>query len=655
MNTLTLVILFSAVSLSGFDGSPATLSVFGGISVNGATQPFLFTWNSPLTVTGSGWGPGESVTILLHGPLNSPSVTPADLRLSAFTSDPLGTFSGSAILPYDNGVVGPAARIPRPGLYEVRASGATSGTVVAGDNINLCPATYTGDNSPIDWGHERGGRDGVLPGPFRQFSPERFDPEWTTVWDELPIEVYATIAPTGDDGGNQPSLISPVDNPPTHYGHDAIMFLQPDPAYQWLIGTSNYYAGDPDSAELGRLELEWETLNVGSTAAYGQGVIGLPLWANPTAGDRIYAVGRWILDAGHPELGARTEIHAPRLVATMRQRPALASTGSGAAEVDIFVSGHGGGANLMPPGLSAILNLGVYGGGRIRDSLSASDQNRYYQPGPLSPLLSAIVGALLKQLTGESFTLPVFSEAGPSAFPWGNPGDEMRPVNDIDYDFDVPLPPPPDGATSVILDVVTKSEHSTGVTEVVTYTNPVNGLPTTAHIHLPYHGADNGIYARILKFSWDNSVLPANHFVVQLKRVNVTDTAGKWQMWSDISGQWTYLSGLAPGLLKTGAGQSITLPDNQFDVFLGANDTLRIYVQGYRAACLDDFFGKLFGQSSYLAGLAFLQQCGPSNNDDLGGAVLELSTPVDGNYTAPAVDSLGNSHFSVDLSVAAVP
>jgi hypothetical protein len=185
MNTLTLTILFSAVSLSGFDGSPATLSVFGGISVNGATQPCLFTWNSPLTVTGSGWGPGESVTILLHGPLNSPSVTPADLRLSAFTSDPLGTFSGSAILPYDNGVVGPAARIPRPGLYEVRASGATSGTVVAGDNINLCPATYTGDNSPIDWGHERGGRDGVLPGPFRQFSPERFDPEWPTVWDEL--------------------------------------------------------------------------------------------------------------------------------------------------------------------------------------------------------------------------------------------------------------------------------------------------------------------------------------------------------------------------------------------------------------------------------------------------------------------------------------
>ena len=655
MNRLIPVILISAISLTGFDGSPASITVTGGIAVNGAFQPFLFTWNSSLTVTGAGWGPGESVTILLHGPLNSPHLTPADLSLGAITADSLGSFSGSATVPYDNGVVGPAARIPRPGFYEVRAIGSKSGTAIANDNINLSPATYTKDNSPFDWGHERGGRDGVLPGSFRQFSPERFDPEWPTVWDELPIEVYATVAPTGDDGGNQPSLISPSDSPPTHYAHDAILFLQPDPAYQWLIGTSNYYAGDPDSPQLGRLELEWETLNGGSTAAYGQGVIGLPLWAHPTAGDRLYAVGHWILDAGHPELGDRTELHAPRLVATMRQRPALASTGSAAAEVDIFVSGHGGGANHMPPGLSAILNQAGYGGGRIRDSLSSGDQSRYYQPGPLSPLLSAVVGTLLKQLTGESFTLPVFAEAGPSAFPWGTPGDETRPVNDMDYDFDVPLPPPPDGATSVILEVVTQPQHSTGVTEVVSYTNPVNGLPTTAHIHLPYQGADNGIYARILKFSWDNSVLPANHFVVQLKRVNVTDTAGKWQLWSDVSGQWTYLSGLAPGLLKTTAGQAVTLPDNQVDVFLGASDTLRVYVQGYRAACLDDFFGKLFGQSSYLAGLAFLQQCGTSNNDDLGGAVLELSTPAAGDYTAQAVDSLGNSHFSVDFSVVAVP
>ena len=655
MNLRVLALVLPIASLGAFDGPPAAITVSGGIAVSGTVPPFLFTWNSAITVNGTGWNSGEPVTILLHGPLNSPGVAPDDLTLGAFTADAQGNLSASPSIPYDSGVIGPSARIPRPGLYEVHAAGAASGTVVAPDDINLSPATYTGDNAQFDWGHERGGRDGVLPGDFRQFSPERYDPEWPTVWDERPVEVYGVVTTTGGDGGDQPSLISQSDAPPTHYAHDAIFFLTPDSAYQWLIGTSNYYAGDA-AAELGRIEVEWETLNGGSVASYDQGNIGLPLWTSPTAGDRAYVVGRWILDAGHPELGDRTEIHPPRLLATMRQRPAASSSsGAAAAQVDIYVSGHGGGGNRMPSGLSDLLNQAGYGGGRIQDVLNAGDQKRYYQPGPLSPILSALAGALLKEVTGESFALPVFSEAGPSAFSWGHPGAEEHDVNDMDYDFDVPLPAPPDGATAVTMDVIQRPQHSTAVSEEVTYTNPVNGLPTTAHIHLPYQGADSGIYARTLLFSWDISAPPANHFVVRLQQVNVTDTAGKWQMWSDVSGQWTYLSAAAPGLFKTAAGQSVALPDNSTDVFLGPNDTLRIYVEGYRAACLDDFFGKLFGQTSYLAGFAFLQQCGTSNNTDLGGAVLELQPVAAGSYTIPAADSLGASHFSVDVTVDSAP
>jgi hypothetical protein len=329
----------------------------------------------------------------------------------------------------------------------------------------------------------------------------------------------------------------------------------------------------------------------------------------------------------------------------------VASSGAAAAQVDVYVSGHGGGANRMPAGLSDLLNQGGYGGGRIKDVLNANDREKYYQAGPLSSFLVTLVGGLLKGLTGDSFTGPVFSEAGPSAFPWGSPGPEAHAVNDMDYDFDVPLPNAPDGATSVVMEATDHPQHSTAVTEVVTYTNPVNGLPTTAHIHLPYNGADSGIYARSLKFSWDVPRPPATHIAVRLKQINVKDTDGKWQLWSDISGQWTYLSGNAPALFKTKAGQSVVLPDNQTDVYLGLGDTLRIFVQGYRAACDDDFFGTLFGQSSYLAGLAFLQECGATNNDDLGGAVLELQPGASGSYTATAVDSLGASHFSVDLTV----
>src|SRR6266542_1437156 len=409
-NIIRALLLFSTSFLLAAAGSAATVTVSDGITLNGEIKPLLFTWNAPVQVTGSGWSAGESVAISLYGPLNSPGVSPAELRLGSATADAQGNLSAAPAIPYDSGVTGPSARIPRPGLYELHAIGAASGAVAASDLVNVCPATYTGDQ-PFDWGHERGGRDGVLPGSFKQFSPERFDPEWPTVWDERPIEVYGTIAQTRDDAVEQPSKISPSDNPPTHYGHDATLFLVPDPAYQWVIGTSNYYAGEAGSAEPGRLEIEWETQNGGNTSSYGKGNIGLPLWVTPTAGDRVYAVGRWILDAGHPELGTRTEMHPPRLVATMRRRP----VGS-AAQVEAFASGHGGGDNYMPIGLSTTLGQGGYGGGRIRDVLSAADQARYYRAGPLSALLSFLVIPLIERLAGASLTGQIFPDAGPSSF-----------------------------------------------------------------------------------------------------------------------------------------------------------------------------------------------------------------------------------------------
>jgi hypothetical protein len=651
--------LLCAISLFAFGGAPPAISVSGGggITLNGNPQSFLFTWNAPLPVTGSGWAAGESITIVLHGPINSPGVAASDVMLGPSSADGQGNLSAAPVIPYDSGVVGSATRIPRPGLYEVHANGTNSGSAVAGDFINLCPDTYTGAGLPYDWGHERGGRDGVLPGPLQQYSPERFDPEWPTVWDELPVEVYATVASTGGDGGNQPAIISPSDNPATHYGHDSNSFVIPDGAYQWLIGTSNYYAGDPDSAELGRLEVEWETLNAGNVTLYGQGSFGLPLWAKPTAGDRVYLVGRWILDAGHPEVGDRTEMHPPRLVATMRERPAIASSGASAAQVDIYVSGHGGGANHMPAGLSATLDQGGWGGGRIRDALDPSEQDTYYRAGPLSSLFSILVIPLIEELTGASLSGQIYPSAGPTAFSWGNPSAEEHAINDMDYDFDVPLPPPPAGAAAPAVEVTQQPQHTTAVAEMVTFTNPdSNGLPTTAHVHLPYNGADNGIYARTLKFSWDTSTPPPNHFQVSLNRIDVIDTAGKWQMWADVSGLWSYLSGMAPALLQTASGSSVMLPANQADVWLGPDDTLRVYVQGYRANCVDDYFGKLFGMSSYQAGLTFLENCGPTDNDDLGGAVLELQPPVaPGEYNVPAADSAGNSHFAIDFTVNQAP
>lgn len=485
---------------------------------------------------------------------------------------------------------------------------------------------------------------GRVPGPDTPVLARAHGPEWPAVWSDTPVELYGVIGPATANGAEQPALVSHTDNPPTHYAHDFTFYVTPDAPYRWLVGTANYYA-DASDPERGAIELEWETQNAGSTSAYGQGRIGLPLWASPTAGDRVYALGRWILDAGHPEVGDRTEMHPPRLLATMRARPAV-SNGAAASQVDIYVSGHGGAANTEAPGLTATLNQGGYGGGRIRDVLQPAEQDVYYRPGPLAPLLYPLVVQIVKQMTGVSVSATIYPDAGPTAFPWGAPGPEERPVNDRDYDFDVPLPAPPPGATAVNVEAVTHAEHSTGVVETITF----NGQ--TAHVHLPYRGADNGIYARTLKFSWSAAAAPASHFVVRLNRVDVTDAAGKWQLWADVSGQWSYLSGLAPPLLSTTAGASVTLPGAPVDVYVNGGQTVRIYVQGYRATCIDDYFGNLFGQSSYVAGLTFVAACGPNDNQDLGGAVVELpAASAPGSHTAAATDAAGARHFSVAFTV----
>jgi hypothetical protein len=252
---------------------------------------------------------------------------------------------------------------------------------------------------------------------------------------------------------------------------------------------------------------------------------------------------------------------------------------------------------------------------------------------------------LVNQLAGISIS-SVFSDAGPSAFPWGTPGAEQRPVNDRDYTFEVPLPPPPSGAASVVMDAVTHPEHSTTVSEIVEYTG------ATARVRLPYRGADNGIYARTLRFAWSGAATPSSHFVVKLNRIDVNDAAGKWQMWADVSGRWSYLSGAAPDLLNTTVGHAVSLPGTPVDVYLNSDQTLRVYVHGYRAACLDDYFGTLFGQSSYVAGLSFVAKCGATDNQDLGGATLELpAASARGSYTVQATDPSGGHRFAVAVSV----
>jgi hypothetical protein len=614
-------------------GVPAPLP---GTSAN---QPGIFTWQDNPSIFGTHWSPGETITIHLFGPLNTLGVAPSDLILPTFfptgptVADGAGNFTRVIIIP--NG--------QRPGYYLLHAIGSNQNPTSqqrddASVHINICPQTVP--FGEIQWAKSRGGRDGQL----GDLSPERIDPEWMSAWSETPVVLYATISEPGiipsDQPANQPSFLSHEDTPNMHYAHDWNIELLPDTPYLWVLGTANFNAPF-GHANYGRLECEWETQNNGApfVGSYGHGNIGLPLWATPGAGDQIYMVGRWALDNGHPDTGDRTELHPVRMLATTRQRniaipfPPTGCMTRG-SQTDIYVSGHGGGANKFIDQLSVVTNNNGLGGGRIEDVLSSSAQTVYFAFGPANSIEVDLITSLLG---GDDDLIKTI--AGPSAFGW-TAGTEERPVNDMDYDFDVLLPRAPPGATQPHVQVTQHAEHTTAVNEVITYTTPdETGLPTIAHIHLPYHGADSRIYARTLKFYWDKVNPPGRHFVVKMNNISFflpPRMSGKTYMWAEICGQWVFLTERdQAGFLHakdTLTGDLQNLPP--FDVYVDPGQRLRVFTQGYDQEEFDSLFGVDVGKTAYQAAVDLANatiaaktknplDSEDGENEDLGGAIFQ--------------------------------
>jgi len=668
LNILALTVSQAHAQL-GIGGPTAAISGSYTLS-NGTFLPGFFTWGDAVTFTCSGWFANDTLTVHMFGPQNQPGVTATDTILGTIFTDGSGKLVAGPNTTLKLAGIRRSGEQPptlRPGFYSVWAQRPPPTTfqppvASAANNINLSPRTVplvAQFPNYILWDKERGARDGQL----GDFSPEREDPEYVSAWDERPVSIYATVAPTGPDGGNQPAFVSHADYPGTHFAHDLNLLLVPDPQYKWIIADANY---DPKSgataADSGRIEWEWETQNGGSPYQYGQGTIGVPLWVTPTAGDRIFTVGRWVMDNGHPDQGDRTEIHPGRMIATMRKRntavtlaPAGKSVFTRASQVDVFVSGHGGGANMYPDQLESLLNNVGIGGGSLLSLLSSADLATYEASGPTSSITAkALVGALssLGFINGSADQiLPI---AGPSGLGWLN-GGEFRPVNDMDYDFDVPLPRIPAGATKINVTVITHAEHATGVNEVITYTNPnSDGLPTVAHIHLPYRGADSGIYARTYYFYWDKFSPPGNHYRVQLDEiaffehsqttVSAPFFAARNMMFADVCGQWTFLTAHDPDRFLSGNANAVAFPVTPFDVFLDPQDTLRVFTQGYDQEPIDQLFGAEVGKPTYDVGFdvatlalavevnTFLQSYG--ENVDLGGALFD-------DTIAPGLDTHG--------------
>jgi hypothetical protein len=344
-------------------------------------------------------------------------------------------------------------------------------------------------------------------------------------------------------------------------------------------------------------------------------------------------------------------------MASMRQRPTLNAAGNPASQVDIYVSGHGAGANRIYEGLSTALDLpSGRGGGRIQD-LGAQTASTYYASGPLSAAEQLIMAALgpAAGMTGTdlaTFLLNIAtdpSSAGPSAF-WTKNTNEERPINDMDYEFDVPLPPQAAGATAPVVEVTRHPEDTTAVNEVITYPN----FPTSAHVRLPFKGSAGGIYARTLKFA--SSAPKPSHYHVQVVEIDAIDQPGLWHMTSDVNGQWLDLWKHTPAFSQVATGQVVSVGAD-FDVYVNPTDSIWVHVNGYEATPIDTLFATMFDVDAYSQIISIgLSAAVTSTRDNvnLGDAILELKPPLPtAAATTTVAATLGSNpgHFQTVILV----
>jgi hypothetical protein len=132
-----------------------------------------------------------------------------------------------------------------------------------------------------------------------------------------------------------------------HNSIDYNWFVYPDRTFRKLLANpANHVTGDV--LERGRIEVEWEKALLPDFPG------GIPTWAGPTQGDRVYVVGNWVADCGHGlTSGYRTEIHPPQVLVTYRNaalapfnqsgpRRGVSYDGEWATRADIFASNYGG-------------------------------------------------------------------------------------------------------------------------------------------------------------------------------------------------------------------------------------------------------------------------------------------------------------------------
>jgi hypothetical protein len=424
---------------------------------------------------------------------------------------------------------------------------------------------------------------------------ERANPTWYPILDPQfllfpkdPPTVLEGFVPNPDQkygdriqregaGSQAPAEVSEEELPWNHYTHDRTFDVIPDFGYRHLLSGFKRPDGTVQALKA-VMEGEWESAStMDDNRTWG----GLPEFAWPSVGDRLWVEGRWVFDCGHTgledanifslaDVQYESEIHPPRALVTFRLNHPVSSgswlpltgkqTDVPVTEADIFVSGNGGGANdlcsvFMPativtdgynicsdtPAVIPIIDrnyvFDIYPPGT---DYTLTDSNRVFAVNPPRP------GASLQwRFVDQSSQVPAHTAGIDSA--------ALRTVTPILCPIDEATPAPDQSESSC---------------------PPLPARPTRLRVILPFRNTKGTFFAQSILLGWDDvpstpfckatgplppysstetfrtACAPVRKFEIRLHEFRVLHTRAfllpvrfvDWRVFVDVAGQSRYMS-----------------------------------------------------------------------------------------------------------------
>ena len=455
---------------------------------------------------------------------------------------------------------------------------------------------------------QRGCRDGGTA------NKNRVNPSW--------VSVQPTDEAVVAEGIVRVSKVTYEDFPNCHESHDWNIFVKLDPEYEQrtasrdsglnsdanrvLDATTRSLPADPKTGKVPPdrqgdrvIEIEWEKDQY-------------PEEFRPIYGDRIWTIGRWVFDCGHPPY--RSEIHPPKGIALTREE-AHVFTGdavpSNTNKVYVFFNGQGGyyydhigGRSYeidvpMPPRPSEtaepryeIIKVPY---GNIRPQITLPGVTRPPTPPALRPPITAEERAKAKQEALESGEIP--GKTRPNAADRLNLRREELLESRRRGNRSIPSHLQTARITYDLTNVNDSPKWDQYAVKWVNR-NPQNGTPLWAPE--PPRATNTPKFGAIIALGWKEPATTRTYRKLQvtfdsIKIINDHDSgpkqSGEWHLWLQANGNWFKVDGLGDvddgDTVKIGKSIVLTVPEAQPGIEGGM---VQVQATGWESDPIDDDF-----------------------------------------------------------------